>query len=87
LRPDAVRNFAHALFIEGFGTSVLVFCMFCLTHRRNPVPGSAVPALVGVAYGLLVATLGPLTGYEKLLVIDCLALLVLLLLLLRLLLL
>jgi glycerol uptake facilitator protein len=43
----------------------LVFCMFCLTHRRNPVPGSAVPALVGVAYGLLVATLGPLTGYES----------------------
>ena len=63
LHPKAVQNEVHAIFIEGFGTAALVFIFFVLTHRRNPVPGAAVPALVGFTYGALVATLGPMTGY------------------------
>jgi glycerol uptake facilitator-like aquaporin len=53
----------HAFFIEAFGTAVLSFVVFALTHPKNPIPGSAVPAVVGAVYGVLVATLGPLTGY------------------------
>jgi glycerol uptake facilitator-like aquaporin len=52
----------HAMFVEGLGTAVLVFSLFIWTHRRNPVPGAAVPALVGMVYALLQAGLGPLTG-------------------------
>jgi len=64
LRKDWVRtdNGVHAFFIEAFGTAVLTFVIFTVTHLRNPVPGAAVPAIVGIALGSLVTTLGPLTG-------------------------
>jgi glycerol uptake facilitator-like aquaporin len=61
-RPQAVGNSIHALFVEGLGTAILVFALFVWTHRRNPVPGAAVPVLVGMVYALLQAGLGPLTG-------------------------
>jgi glycerol uptake facilitator-like aquaporin len=53
----------HAFFIEAFRTAVLTFVVFTLTHHKNPIPGPAIPAIVGAVYGVLVATLGPLTGY------------------------
>jgi glycerol uptake facilitator protein len=63
LHSKDCMNGVHAFFIEAFGTAVLCFVVFALTHVKNPIPGSAVPAIVGAVYGVLVATLGPLTGY------------------------
>lgn len=59
---SGVTNGVHAFFIEAFGTAVLSFALFALTHNKNPIPGAAVPAIVGAVYGVLVAILGPLTG-------------------------
>lgn len=63
LHSKDCANGVHAFFVEAFGTAVLGFVVFALTHHKNPIPGSAVPAIVGGVYGVLVATLGPLTGY------------------------
>jgi len=67
LRSSWVRtdNGVHAFFIEAFGTAVLTFVIFTLTHLHNPVPGGAIPPIVGIALGSLVTTLGPLTGYVR----------------------
>jgi glycerol uptake facilitator protein len=63
LHSKDCMNGVHTFFIEAFGTAVLSFVVFALTHPKNPIPGSAVPAVVGAVYGVLIATLGPLTGY------------------------
>jgi glycerol uptake facilitator-like aquaporin len=53
----------HAFFVEAFGTGILVFVTFALTALQNPLNGAAIPPLLGSVYGILVFTLGPLTGY------------------------
>ena len=57
-----MENGLHAGIIEGFGAGVLCFCIFVATNRKTSIPPTAVPVLVGIAYGLMVALLGPLTG-------------------------
>jgi len=60
-----VTNGVHAFFIEAFGTATLFFVMFALTNIKNPIPGAAIPPIVGAVYGILVAIFAPLTGYER----------------------
>ena len=43
-------------------TFLYIFVIFCLSHYKNPLPGSAIPLVVGLTYGLEVATMGQLTG-------------------------
>jgi glycerol uptake facilitator protein len=62
LNSKYISNGVHAFFIEAFGTGVLVFCIFAATHIKNPLPGVAVPPIIGAMYGVLVVTLGPMTG-------------------------
>lgn len=57
-----ITNNIHAGFIEAFGTGVLCFTLFVLTHRKIPISGTIVPVLMGLVYAMLVYTLGPLTG-------------------------
>jgi len=52
----------HAFFIEAFGAAVLAFVVFAVTHYQNPIPGAAVPPIVGFTLGVLVLTLGPMTN-------------------------
>jgi len=63
LNHKYVKSGVHAFFIEMFGAAVLGFVVFTLTNPRNPIPGSFIPIVIGLTYGVLVATLGPLTGY------------------------
>jgi len=58
-----VSSSFHAFFLEAFGTAFLVFTVFTLTNAANDVPKGAVPVLVGVAIGVMVNGLGPLTKY------------------------
>jgi glycerol uptake facilitator-like aquaporin len=48
--------------IEAFGTAFLCFIIFAATNPKASVPAAAVPVFVGVAIGLMVTLLGPLTG-------------------------
>jgi glycerol uptake facilitator-like aquaporin len=57
-----VENGFHAFLVEAFGTGFLCFCIFMATSPKTAIPPAAVPLLVGVAIGLMVALLGPLTG-------------------------
>uniref|UniRef100_A0A7S2U7D9 Aquaporin n=1 Tax=Attheya septentrionalis TaxID=420275 RepID=A0A7S2U7D9_9STRA len=52
----------HALFIEAFGTAFLTFVIFSVTNPKNKVPSAAVAPLVGCAIGMMIVTLGSLTG-------------------------
>lgn len=66
--PDqiGVVSLAEAFFIEAWGTAVLVFTIFALTDPQNVTVGSgthrvAVPMLVGLTLGILIALYAPLT--------------------------
>jgi glycerol uptake facilitator-like aquaporin len=58
-----VENAFHATAIEAFGTGFLCLVIFAATNPKTSVPPVAVPVFVGVAIGLMVCVLGPLTGY------------------------
>lgn len=62
MEAEVVRNGLHAFFIELFGTFMLTFVIFAVTHSKSTVPTSAVPPLVGITIGCMIALLGPLTG-------------------------
>ena len=58
-----ISTWHDAVFVEGFGTAFLVFCIFAITNPKNKtVSPSAVPFLVGAAIAVMIVTLGPLTG-------------------------
>jgi glycerol uptake facilitator-like aquaporin len=57
-----VDNAIQATLIEAFGTAFLCFIIFTATNPKAAVPQGAVPVFVGVAIGLMVTLLGPLTG-------------------------
>lgn len=57
-----VANESHALFIEAFGTAVILFVVFSVTSPFYPIPGPAVPPVVAVVIGVMMYLLGPLTG-------------------------
>ena len=60
-----VTSWNNALFIEGFGTAFLVFCVLALTHKKNKIMNSTkaiVPFLIGAVYAVLFVMLRPLTG-------------------------
>jgi glycerol uptake facilitator-like aquaporin len=59
---DAVTDDYHACFIEAFGTAFIVFIIFMVTSPQYTIPGAAVPPIVAIAVGAMVAILGPLTG-------------------------
>ncbi|KAJ1451117.1 aquaporin-like protein [Pelagophyceae sp. CCMP2097] len=64
-RQDDVTA-AHACFVEGWGTFVLCFVIFALTHPNNAVPETAgsrvvVPLLIGGTVSLLLALYAPIT--------------------------
>lgn len=73
LNSKDVQGGVHAFFIEAFGTAVLAFVVFVMTHRKNPIPGAAVPPVIGATLVVLVAALGPLTGCVVTDMNDCLA--------------
>ncbi len=54
---------AQAVFVEGFGTAVLVFVIFALTARRNTAAPSAnlVPFFIGFAVAVLISLFAPIT--------------------------
>ena len=61
-----VTSIAEALFIEAWGTGILVFVIFALTNKHNSTVGSgnnkvAVPILIGMTLGFLIALYAPLT--------------------------
>lgn len=66
--PDqiGVVSLAEAVVVEAWGTAVLVFAIFSLTDPKNTTVGSgrhraAVPMLVGLVLGVLIALYAPLT--------------------------
>lgn len=66
--PDqiGVVSLADAVLIEAWGTAVLVFAIFSLTDPKNTTVGSgrhraAVPMLIGLTLGVLIALYAPLT--------------------------
>lgn len=68
---NSIVSMAEAFFIEAWGTAILVFVIFALTDSRNTTVGSgnnkvAVPILIGLTLGFLVAMYGSLTqgGYN-----------------------
>lgn len=68
---NGVVSTVEAFFIEAWGTAVLVFVIFALTDKHNTTVGSgnnkvAVPMLIGLTLGFLVALYGTLTqgGYN-----------------------
>eukprot|EP00586_Coscinodiscus_wailesii_P015363 CAMPEP_0172520326 /NCGR_PEP_ID=MMETSP1066-20121228/291934_1 /TAXON_ID=671091 /ORGANISM="Coscinodiscus wailesii, Strain CCMP2513" /LENGTH=387 /DNA_ID=CAMNT_0013303067 /DNA_START=122 /DNA_END=1285 /DNA_ORIENTATION=- len=58
----SVSGGPHAMLIEMFGTAMLTFAIFAATNKKNNVPAAAVPALVGVAIGSIIAIIGSLSG-------------------------
>lgn len=52
-----------AFFAEAFGTGVLAFVIFCLTHPRSDAQTKKVyvPPLVGATVGALICVIAPLT--------------------------
>jgi glycerol uptake facilitator-like aquaporin len=54
---------AQAFLAEAFGTAVLAFCIFCLTHHRNDttIHNVYIPPLIGATVGGLISVLAPLT--------------------------
>jgi glycerol uptake facilitator-like aquaporin len=60
--PGNVESAFHATVIEAFGTGFLCLIIFAATNPTTSVPPSAVAVFVGVAIGLMVTLLGPLTG-------------------------
>ena len=51
-----------ALFVEGFGTAILAFCIFALTDKRNAaLTGNLAPLLIGGTVGVLISLFAPLT--------------------------
>jgi len=52
----------HAILLEMLGTGILTFVVFSITHKRNNVPGSMVPALVGITIGSVIAIIGSMSG-------------------------
>eukprot|EP00591_Stephanopyxis_turris_P013464 CAMPEP_0195509570 /NCGR_PEP_ID=MMETSP0794_2-20130614/2472_1 /TAXON_ID=515487 /ORGANISM="Stephanopyxis turris, Strain CCMP 815" /LENGTH=358 /DNA_ID=CAMNT_0040636825 /DNA_START=692 /DNA_END=1768 /DNA_ORIENTATION=+ len=52
----------EAFLCEMWGTAMLTFVIFAITSKTNNVPDSAVPAIVGVAIGCIIAIIGPLSG-------------------------
>lgn len=68
---NGIVSMVEAFFIEAWGTAILVFVIFALTDSRNTTVGSgnnkvAVPILIGLTLGFLVAMYGSLTqgGYN-----------------------
>lgn len=68
---NGIVSMVEAFFIEAWGTAILVFVIFSLTDSRNTTVGSgnnkvAVPILIGLTLGFLVAMYGSLTqgGYN-----------------------
>lgn len=68
---NGIISMVEAFFIEAWGTAILVFVIFALTDSRNTTVGSgnnkvAVPLLIGLTLGFLVAMYGSLTqgGYN-----------------------
>lgn len=58
-----ISSWHSAVFIEGFGTAFLVFCIFAITNTKNKnISPATVPFLVGAAIATMIVTLGPLTG-------------------------
>jgi len=57
-----VTDASQALLIEVVGTSLLTFVIFGVTHEKNKVPSVAVPAIIGVAIGSIIAIIGSLSG-------------------------
>lgn len=56
----------HALFVEAWGTAVLCFVIFTLTHDRNPIlevsgKRAAVPVMIGSTVAMLLALYAPIT--------------------------
>ena len=51
-----------AFLAEAFGTAVLAFVVFSLTHKKNSTAKTGyIPLLIGATVGSLIATLAPLT--------------------------
>jgi glycerol uptake facilitator-like aquaporin len=59
---EQLQTLYMPFFIEAFWTAVLVFVMLVLTSQRNPLRGAAIPPVIGATYGIMVPTLGGLTG-------------------------
>merc|ERR1719361_1876540 len=55
----------HAMFIEAWGTLILAFVIFCVTHPRNPVLGAVsrpgAPWLIGATLTVLLSLYAPIT--------------------------
>ena len=49
--------------MEAFGTAVFFFVIFAATNPKNPIPGAAVPPIIGMTLAILVSILAPVTGY------------------------
>ena len=63
---ESLVSMAEALFIEAWGTGILVFVIFALTDPRNSTVGSgnnkvAVPILIGLTLAFLITLYVPLT--------------------------
>lgn len=59
---DYMTTTTQAVISEVTGTAMLTFVVFSITHPSNNVPGSLVPALVGVAIGSIISIIGSLSG-------------------------
>ena len=60
--PESV-TVAQALFVEAWGTLLLAFVIFALTHPRNPGPArnGLVPGLIGLTVAVLISLYAPFT--------------------------
>lgn len=63
---QGVVSAVEAMFIEAWGTGILVFVIFCLTDKQNTTVGGGrnkviVPLLVGATISLLISLYAPLT--------------------------
>jgi len=59
---ENVENANHAFVMELLGTAMLTFTVFTVTNKSNNVPGYAVPAIVGIAIGSIIAIIGSMSG-------------------------
>jgi len=63
LNTKYVSGGFHAFCVEAFGTAVFFFVIFAATNPKNPIPGAAVPPIIGMTLAILVSILAPVTGY------------------------
>jgi len=58
----SVTSWKEAFLVEAFGTALLSFVIFSVSHKKNnAVPKGAAPPLIGATIAALIAVLAPLT--------------------------